>query len=286
MALLLTLVLCLSPQTLLAQSSTEAEGDIAGHVIVTRGDVMAMEATGQTRSLQRRSEVYVGDTIFTLDNAYTQMRMVDGAHISLSEFTEFAIVEYSYEQDPNSDSVVIDLLHGGFRTITGSISEANRSAYEARIGGFAFIGIRGTDYEVVVTPQGEIITGVYDGGTTFSNNIGTLDLGIGADFDFGLIENPQSPPVGLLQQPAQLVQIALNATASIDDDDQDDDADGDDGDRQLADGDGAGDNGDSSADDRDSGSTANSLAASGTDNENRGGSNRDGSASTFLNLDP
>lgn len=55
-----------------------------------------------------------------------------------------------------------------------------------------------------------MLTGVYDGGTTISNGSGTLDLGIGADFDYAEIENPQSEPAGLLLQPVGLGEIPLN----------------------------------------------------------------------------
>ena len=78
----------------------------------------------------------------------------------------------------------IELIEGGFRTITGTIGEQNRENYEAGIANFATIGIRGTDYEVVITEVGEVFTGVYDGGTTIANDLGSLDLGLDADYDF------------------------------------------------------------------------------------------------------
>ncbi len=286
-ALFLVLALSLSPLTAFAQAPEAGEGDVAGRVIVTRGQVIAMESSGAQRSLDRRDEIYVGDTIFTMDNAYTQIRMVDGARISLTEFTEFEIVEYTYEENPDSDLSVINLIHGGFRTVTGAIGEANRDAYSAQVGSLAHIGIRGTDFEVVITPQGEIVTGVYDGGTTFSNDLGSLDLGVGANYDFGIIENPQSPPVGLIQQPGQLTQIAINATAALDDDEdeqerEDGSADGADEDaaRQVADGDN-----DNSSDD-DNSTADDDRSAAGDDNNSAVASNdSDGNRDDSSNAD-
>ncbi len=181
----------------------------AGHVIVAQGRVLALAQSGAVRELARQSTIYVGDTIFTDDDSYTQLRMVDGAQIALSEFSELIIESYKYDEDPVTDASVMNLLRGGLRSITGAIGTQNRDNYELNVSETAHIGIRGTDYEVVITPEGRIVSGVYDGGTTFSNNIGALDLGINAQFDFGLIENPQSPPVGLIQQPPELLGIAF-----------------------------------------------------------------------------
>jgi ElaB/YqjD/DUF883 family membrane-anchored ribosome-binding protein len=192
-----------------AQNGDGIAAPQAGHVIVAQGRVLALAQTGAIRELARQSSIYVGDTIFTDDNAYAQLRMVDGAQIALSEFSELVIEDYKYDEDPVTDTSLLNLLRGGLRTITGAIGTQNRDNYELQVSESAQIGIRGTDYEVVVTPQGRIVSGVYDGGTTFSNALGALDLGINAQFDFGLIENPQSPPVGLLQQPPELLGIAF-----------------------------------------------------------------------------
>ena len=147
--------------------------------------------------------------------------MVDDALIALKESTEFAIVAYQYEQDPVNDQSTIELVQGGFRTITGNIGQQNKEAYEARISNFATIGIRGTDYEAVITPQGEVLTGVYDGGTTISNTAGTLDLGIGADFDFARVVSANSPPEGLLLQPPGLGDVSADLTQETEDSNED-----------------------------------------------------------------
>ncbi len=106
---------------------------------------------------------------------------------------------------PGTDASTIQLIQGGFRTITGNIGKQNKQAYEAKIGNLATIGIRGTDYEAVITPAGEVLTGVYDGGTTVGNSAGALS--IGAAYDFAQIVGPDTPPEGLLFQPPGLGEI-------------------------------------------------------------------------------
>jgi len=210
-----------------AQSTSNQPGTLAGHVIMVSGDVIARDLTGADRNLARRSEIYEGDTIFTAPASSAQVRMIDDARISLQEATEFAVIAYQYEQDVATDVSTLELIQGGFRTISGKIGSQNRASYETRISNFATIGIRGTDYEVVITPSGNVLTGVYDGGTTVSNDGGDIDLGIGADFDFAEVANQQTPPRGLLIQPNGLGNIVLNINDDVagDEDSNDDNAD-------------------------------------------------------------
>ncbi|MFN3164051.1 MAG: FecR domain-containing protein, partial [Pseudohongiellaceae bacterium] len=195
--------LTLNPAYLAAQNAQDDASE-AGRVIMVRGQVAATDANGQTRPLGRRDAIYVGDTIFTDLDSRAQFRMVDGAQVALQAETEFAIVAYDYDQSPATDNATLDLIQGGFRTITGNISRDNREAYQSSAGNFATIGIRGTDYEVVMTPAGEVLTGVYDGGITVTNNGGSLDLGVGADFDFARVPDASTPPQGMLLQPSGL----------------------------------------------------------------------------------
>jgi hypothetical protein len=281
---IISLSLALSAPYGIAQTDSDVNQVRAGGVIVVSGAVVARDSSGSERQLRRRSDVFVGDTIHTAADATTQIRMVDGALIALKEATEFSIVAYQYEENPNTDVSSIELIAGGFRTITGSIDEQNRENYSAGIAQFATIGIRGTDYEVVITPAGEVITGVYDGGTTIANDVGQMDLGIGADYDYAIVPDPDTPPVGLLLQPPELGSVPLAATTNDDDDggdggdDGNDDADdsdsNDDGGDDSDDGDDSG-NDDSGDDAGDAGNDGADDAAGATDPANVGDDNTD-----------
>ena len=218
---LFAMALSFSPISVSAQSQAN-EAEPAGRIIFVQGEVVARDSSGSDRQLSRRQQVFVGDTIFTAPGASSQIRMVDDALISLKESTEFAIVAYQYEKVAATDESSLELIRGGFRTITGAIGENSRDNYETSVSNFATIGIRGTDYEVVITPQGEVLTGVYDGGTTLVNDQGTLDLGFGADYDFGRVEDPESAPEGLMVQPEGLGDLEISITADEDQDEEDD----------------------------------------------------------------
>lgn len=201
--------------------------EVAGRVVATSGQVTAVETSGSSRLLSRRSQIFVGDVIVTEAAGFAQIRMSDSAIISLKENTQFEILAYQYEENPQSDVSTMRLIEGGFRTITGSIGEQNQDAYSVETE-YATIGIRGTDHEGVID-LGALYTGVYDGGTDVSNNGGSVQLGIGADYDFAFADDPNSPPQGLIDQPSQLGDIAVISSDEGDDEGDDGDDGGDDG---------------------------------------------------------
>ena len=57
--------------------------------------------------------------------------MSDAALISLKADTAFTLVAYQYEDAIETDSVVLELVEGGFRTITGAVGSQKREAYKA-----------------------------------------------------------------------------------------------------------------------------------------------------------
>lgn len=191
----LSLLLALPLGTVQAQQTAAGEPTAAGMIVMVSGSVSVETATGEIRPLSRRDDVFVGDTIVTGPESRTQIRMVDQALVALKESTRFTIVNYQYNEAVIEDNVsTLDLIEGGFRTASGRIGQLNREGYNANAGNFATIGIRGTDYEVIILPSGRLFTGVYEGGTRITNNFGVLDLGVGADFDFAEVPDSQSPP--------------------------------------------------------------------------------------------
>ena len=238
------LLLCIAIYT---PANFAAEEVIAGRVVAVSGTVRAVDGSGSARQLSRRSEIFVGDTIETQPASFAQIRMTDSAIISLKESTRFEIVAYSYVENPQTDISTMRLIEGGFRTITGRIGQQNIDAYTVETE-FATIGIRGTDHEGVITDA--LYTGVYDGGTTLSNNADTLELGLGADYDFGVATDPNTPPQGLVLQPAELGNIPVLNVAEPEEEEDDDgagDDNADDGVNDAAD-DGADDSADDGAD--------------------------------------
>ncbi|MDP3816756.1 FecR family protein [Pseudomonas sp.] len=192
-ALWLVLMLGLLP----AQAAEEA-----AQVILAHG-AQALGADGALRTLARRDRVFVGDTLSTAGNAMLQVRFVDKALLTLRENSQFRIETYTPPTD-GGGQVLMHLVEGGFRTITGSIGKGSQDSYRVTTGA-ASIGIRGTHYEVVQESPNAIVVAVWDGGIHLSNANGSLNLGPDLDFSYSRVETGQAP-AGLLEPPPAFQQ--------------------------------------------------------------------------------
>ena len=154
------------------------------------GEVTAVAPDGRSRALARGSEIDVGETVATRQGR-AQLRFSDGAYMSLQPQTEFKVEEFKYSgkgKADESDSIVMNLLKGGLRTITGLIGRANRNNYRLRTD-VATIGIRGTEYSVRYTNSIEVYCA--DGSILVQNEGGTLQLNGGQG---GYVASNQTPP--------------------------------------------------------------------------------------------
>lgn len=174
--------------------------DQAAVVIVAAGEVYAVDTQQTKRQLQRRSKVYVGDTLITGKLGRAQIRFIDGAVVSLRPESELNIQKYAYGKTKADEGSLMTLIKGGFRTITGAIG---KEKYKL-ITSMATIGIRGTHYEVVID-NGQLFVALWDGGVTLSNNAGAIDLGLGANHNFAMVQGTDVEPQGQIDPPAAIV---------------------------------------------------------------------------------
>lgn len=122
-----------------------------GRVIWVQGHLVATMKNNEERSLQKSSIIYLHDTLATDPKSRAQIIFSDQTLMTLRPGTTFYINQYDFHPDKDKGSVgkyVIDLLRGGFRTITGLIARYNPSDYKVNTP-LASIGVRGTDYSVV-----------------------------------------------------------------------------------------------------------------------------------------
>jgi len=149
----------------------------AGSVIFARGSVTAEREPPV--ALAKGDAVLEQDTIATGPASRAQLLMLDGAKIAVRPESRLVIEEYAYEEPAaatvttRDDKSVMNLVKGGFRTITGAIGKDDPSAYEVRTP-VGVLGIRGTDYSAVfcrgdcawapgVTPGAPVEDGLYLG---------------------------------------------------------------------------------------------------------------------------
>ena len=74
---------------LFSTSSYAQEQQVIGRVVSATGSVIARDTAGAERELQRRSDIFAGDTVITGPNGLAQFRMVDSAQISFKSDTVF-----------------------------------------------------------------------------------------------------------------------------------------------------------------------------------------------------
>ena len=124
-----------------------AHAQDAAAVQAVSGTAVVQKRDGSVRSIAAGSAVQGGDVIITQPNSSARIKFTDGGELSVAANSQLRIDGYSYEETaPQKDNLVMSLLKGGLRTITGVISKrGNRDAYKLQTG-TATIGIRGTEF--------------------------------------------------------------------------------------------------------------------------------------------
>lgn len=227
MTLLRTMLVSISASLAIASAAIAAE---AGSVLFTRGAVTA-ERQPEV-SLAKGDSVLERDAIVTGAASRAQLLMLDGAKIAIRPESRLVIEEY-VQEDPaaaslttRGDKSVVNLVKGGFRTITGAIGSDNAADYEVRTA-VGVLGIRGTDYSVLfcrgdcawapgITPGTPVEDGLYisvvDGEIEFRTATESLAVSAG-EFAFiplaaGTPEMLDAPPPVLLDDNDLLVEAA------------------------------------------------------------------------------
>ena len=160
----------------------------AAYVHELHGEARAL-TKGQSRVLEVGSTLEPGDEISVSKGSAT-LKFEDGQIVALQERSRFAIVNYQYNKARVADSnVVLSLLSGGMRYITGIIGGTRRDAIRLQAG-TATIGIRGTDVIMLVDAAGQVLATVQDGVVSITNQGITAALNAGQ----GSVAPPNQPP--------------------------------------------------------------------------------------------
>lgn len=129
-----------------------AAAPAAGTVSLVEGDVRLLDANQQARRPNPGDPVYEGDSIVTGGDGEVHLDMQDGGYIGVRPGTRMHIVNFKAEGGAD-DGFLIGLLEGSFRAVTGWITRSSGRRAEVQTPTVT-IGIRGTDYEPLVIPEG------------------------------------------------------------------------------------------------------------------------------------
>lgn len=181
---------------------------------------------GTVRALAVGGLLEEGDVI-NVDRGNLTLKFEDGQIVVLQEKSRFVIEAYKYNRTKVAESnVVLSLLSGGMRYVTGVIGGTRREAIALKAG-TATIGIRGTDL-VVVIAGAEYVVAVQSGSiqlTRSPTQSQVYSQGAGANLPPAQLtlvarltgqELPGTNPVGVPQQ-AALAKAVADATTIMKD---------------------------------------------------------------------
>jgi hypothetical protein len=218
----------------------------AGKILFALGDVNVER--DDLLPATRGMSVIEGDTIITGAKGRAQLKMNDGAKVSVRPSSEFKIETFTVA-DPiatedadqtqslgrvtdDGDTAVYKLLKGGFRTVTGVVGKREGDTYKVETP-VATIGIRGTDFTVVLCEancaelagtggaQSGVFVSVSSGHVVLGNGMGQISIFANETgfVGFGrrpvLLDVPASPIFEDLPAPPAAEQQQEGETAAV-----------------------------------------------------------------------
>jgi len=169
--------------------ATGAWAQAAGRFAAVQGAVQLTDRDGRARPAAIGEALNEGDTIATGRAAIAIVRFADGGVISMRPDSQLRVGRFSYRGENDAAATfLLDLVRGGFRSVTGAIARLNRPGYQVTTP-TSTIGIRGTDHEpmVILPPApGESALGtpgsydkVNEGRTVMTTERGEIEIGPG-----------------------------------------------------------------------------------------------------------
>lgn len=118
----------------------------AGEVEFSRGVGFAQTPGQLPRTLGKGLPLKEGDRLTTSDGSSAIIKLMDGTRMTVRPNSEIVLQQYQFKENADNNSMVMQLLRGGLRTVTGLISKGSPNAARIQTN-TATIGIRGTDFD-------------------------------------------------------------------------------------------------------------------------------------------
>lgn len=197
--------------------STLARAENAGLVTHLSGVLTARH--GETvKVLSVKSEVVEGDLLTTEEDTYARIKFADGGEVVLRPTSQLQVQSYSFNPaKPESDSVVLNMLKGGLRMVTGLVGKRSREKVMVS-SEISSIGLRGTHFGALLCnsdcanvptvtgrpPSNGLHVDVVDGAIVLFNGAGQQQINAG---QFGYVQSPQMAP--RIVPPSQGIQVTM-----------------------------------------------------------------------------
>lgn len=134
-----------TPATPAAPASLAVPGAV-GEVVSSRGVGFAQTPGQVPRTLGVGLPLKEGDRLTTAAGGSAILKLSDGTRMTLRPQSDLVLQTYRYQPESANNNMVLELLKGGFRAITGLVNKGNDRAALVKTP-TATIGIRGTDFD-------------------------------------------------------------------------------------------------------------------------------------------
>jgi hypothetical protein len=128
------------------QKVVRTEQSVAARVVDIKGVVTAItraDKDAKERTLSLGKALYSSDFIHSQKDSYALLVFADGEKITVQANTEMDIKQYSYKVNDKKDGILLRLITGGLRALTGKIGKNDHNAFSLDTP-VATMGIRGT----------------------------------------------------------------------------------------------------------------------------------------------
>lgn len=135
--------LALGMGLLLAIQTASAQ---VGEVEFARGVGFAQTPGQVPRTLGKGLSLREGDRLTTSEGASAIIKLDDGTKMTVRPNSEMVVQQYRFKENAPDNTMLMQLVRGGFRAVTGLIAKNAPDAAKIRTS-TATIGIRGTDFD-------------------------------------------------------------------------------------------------------------------------------------------
>ena len=150
---LVLFTLAIGAGSVLAQTPAPAAGDEpAGFVKSVRGNVQLLGPGGPERPARAGDGIGQVDRIVTAADSAASVVLRDGTTMVVGPSSRLDIKEFHFNATTQDGGLLVSLLRGSLRMITGLIGKTNPDAVRVETQ-TATIGIRGTDFIVQADAQ-------------------------------------------------------------------------------------------------------------------------------------
>jgi hypothetical protein len=174
---------------------------VVGKVVWVKGTLTAIGPDKKEHILKAGAMLSANEVLVTDNNSQAEVIFSDQTITTFRENTKFYIKQYEYHPEVKEGSVgkyIMDLIEGGYRTVTGQIAKSNPSDYQVNTQ-VAIMGVRGTDYAAFFHAC-QTYMKYYHGKPILHNAKGTILLT--GSSPYASVSSANAAPVVLAKQPA------------------------------------------------------------------------------------